>query len=114
MGLNIVKKRPLSEKKIQGDILKFLALVKNKYKLFYYRQNGGSIKTDKTYFKCASINGLSDIVVVKDGIYIGLEIKSQKGIQSNHQKDVERGLTVAGGLYFVVRSVADVKKALGV
>ena len=45
-----------------------------------------------------------------DGIYIGLEVKTADGKQSKEQKAIQDRITVAGGLYFIVRSVDDVKK----
>ena len=60
--------------------------------------------------RTASVSGLPDIVAIKDGIYIGLEVKTATGIQSKEQKAIQDRITVAGGLYFIVRSVDDVKK----
>ena len=58
------------------------------------------------------INLTPDVVLetIKEGVYIGLEVKTADGKQSKEQKAIQDRITVAGGLYFIVRSVDDVKK----
>lgn len=54
---------------------------------------------------CISIEGL--------GIFIGFEVKAEKGRQSQHQKVFQEKLEVrANGFYFVVRSIKEVEEAL--
>ena len=97
----------ISEKHIQKAILDYLAFKK----IFHYRQNSGAFKTESGgYMRAASVSGLPDIVAIKDGIYIGLEVKTATGRQSKEQKDIESKITAAGGLYLVVRSLDDVRK----
>lgn len=55
------------------------------------------------------INGVSDVVAVKDGVVLFLEVKTEKGRQSDAQKMFEKKLAEKGGRYFVVRSLDDVK-----
>lgn len=55
-----------------------------------------------------SKRGVPDIVCVKEGKYVGIEVKTEKGALSEHRHDFGRGLMLAGGDYFVVRSVDDV------
>lgn len=57
-------------------------------------------------------NGVPDIIVIKDGKFIGLEVKTPKGRQSDAQKEFERDVTAAGGCYNIVTSIEDVQ-ALG-
>ena len=97
----------ISEKHIQKAILDYLAYKK----ILHYRQNSGAFKTESGgYMRTASVSGLPDIVAIKDGLYIGLEVKTATGKQSKEQKAIQDRITVAGGLYFIVRSVDDVKK----
>lgn len=56
--------------------------------------------------------GDPDIVVCYKGHYIGLEAKSENGVQSPIQKVRETEIIKAGGIYEIVRSVEDVKKVL--
>ena len=97
----------ISEKHIQKTILDYLAFKK----IFHYRQNSGAFKTESGgYMRTASVSGLPDIVAIKDGIYIGLEVKTATGRQSEEQREIQNRVTAAGGLYFVVRSLDDVRK----
>ena len=59
--------------------------------------------------RTASVNGLPDIVAIKDGIYIGIEVKAPKGKQSESQKAIQAEIEKAGGKYIVARSLDDVK-----
>lgn len=65
-------------------------------------------KHTSPYVRC----GVPDIIVVKEGKFIGLEVKSATGRQSTAQEDFERDLRIAGGVYFLVRSIEDVENAL--
>ena len=97
----------ISEKHIQKAILDYLSY-KN---IFHYRQNSGAFKTESGgYMRTASVSGLPDIVAIKDGIYIGLEVKTATGIQSKEQREIQNRITAAGGLYLVVRNLEDVRK----
>lgn len=97
----------ISEKHTQKAILDYL-----KYKkIFHYRQNSGAFKTESGgYMRTASVSGLPDIVAIKDGLYIGLEVKTEIGRQSKEQREIQNRITAAGGLYLVVRSLDDVRK----
>lgn len=93
------------EKDIQKAILQYLKAKR----IFHYRQNSGAFKTENGFMRTASVNGLPDIVAIKEGIYIGLEVKTQNGRQSDAQRGIQDEITKAGGFYFVVRSVEDVQ-----
>ena len=58
------------------------------------------------------MRGTPDIIAVIDGVFTGFEVKTAKGRQSPDQVLFEKRLTNAGGRYFVVRSVSDVKTLL--
>jgi hypothetical protein len=55
--------------------------------------------------------GLPDIVVVRAGRFVALEVKKTGAYQSKEQKEFERQIKEAGGEYYVVRSIEDVQKA---
>lgn len=56
-----------------------------------------------------AINGVSDFVVIIDGRVIGLEFKTKIGRQSDSQKSFEEKLRKAGGEYFIIRSLDELK-----
>jgi hypothetical protein len=98
------------EKDIQMAICDYLAFKKH----FFWRQNTSAIINHKTgNFKSMpkySLNGVPDIILIKDGIFIGLEVKRPKGVQSENQKEFERRTKQAGAQYHIVTSIDDVQK----
>lgn len=92
------------EADIQRTIIEYL-----KYKrLFWWRNNSGALKTEHGGFIRFGATGSPDIFIVKDGKIYGLEVKAEKGKQSDNQLLFQQGFEKAGGLYFVVRSLKDV------
>lgn len=92
------------EKNIQNAIEKYLTLKKH----FFWKNNTGAMKTEYGGFIRFGAVGSPDICVVKDGFFIGLEVKTLKGKQSPAQKDFETRLKEAGAEYYIVKSIDDV------
>jgi len=68
------------------------------------------------YYNLAGLGsypGLSDLVAVRDGRVVHIEVKTPKGVQSEKQKRFQRKLEAAGGEYVLARSVADVEHLAG-
>jgi len=64
------------------------------------------------YYNLAGLGsypGLSDLVAVKDGRVVHIEVKTPKGRQSDWQKRFQDRLEAAGGEYILARSVEDVE-----
>ena len=57
-------------------------------------------------------NGVPDIIIVIDGMFIGLEFKTYRGHQSQDQKNFQAKLESAGGKYHIIRSVNDLNAVL--
>ena len=76
---------------------------------FYWRNNSGATRTASGGFVRFGTAGSPDIIVIKHGLFIGLEVKAPAGRQSPDQKEFERGVTEAGGEYHVVRTIDDVQ-----
>lgn len=101
-----------SEKQLMRGCLDYLAYYKKTYPIFYFRANSGSVITQGgRVFKGASA-GTPDIILLVDSIFCGLECKTEKGRQSQVQKEVEKAITDAGGKYFLIRSMEDIKKVI--
>lgn len=72
----------------------------------------------KTFRKHANkwaLNGFPDLVVFHknlNGRFLGLEVKSEKGRQSDAQKQMQEIITSSGGFYFLIRNVEDAFEAL--
>ncbi len=54
--------------------------------------------------------GVSDFVAIKDGNVLFIEVKTERGRQSEHQKKFENNICNSGGHYFVARDVSDVDR----
>jgi len=59
-----------------------------------------------------SYPGLSDLVAVKGGKVVHIEVKRPGGHQSENQKRFQANLEAAGGAYVVAKSVEDVEHLL--
>jgi hypothetical protein len=98
------------EKDIQRAICDYLAYSRH----FFYRNNNTPMfDTKRGMFRAMpkyTPHGLPDIVVVKDGKYIGLEVKREKGQVSKEQTETGKRIVSAGGEWHVVRSIDDVQK----
>ena len=66
----------------------------------------------KTYFRKSRNIGMADIhaefMIGGIPVSVWLEVKTNTGILSSHQKEFRDGVTSYGGFYFVVRSIDDV------
>lgn len=72
--------------------------------VFHYKNHGG----------LGSAPGLPDITgCLSDGRGFWIEVKTNKGVLSDHQKRFIDNINSAGGLAFVARSVEDVIEKLG-
>lgn len=101
----------MKESVIQKGILDYLTLYAKTNPIYFFRAGAGAVKTMQgRYFKTGRA-GLPDIVVIKDK-FIGLEVKTKTGRQSQNQKQAEKDIKAAGGEYYIVRSIADVKEIL--
>lgn len=101
-----------TENDIQNAILQYLELKRH----CFWRQNTTAIYDPKRGIHRKpppyALNGVSDIVLIKNGLAIFLEVKKPEGRQSPSQKTFEQKVTNAGAEYHVVRSIEDVQ-ALG-
>lgn len=101
------------ESGIQKAILDYLLIREKQGKLTYWRSNNippSSFNNGKKFYYKTSIHakgGIPDIIVVKDGLFIGLEVKD-KSKQSDSQIKFETNIKKNGGQYYIVRSIDDV------
>lgn len=102
-----------TEKNIQDTICQYLALKK----YFFWRSNNLPAFDKKTgrvwNMPKYSMNGIPDIIVIGEiGQFIGLEIKSKTGKQSEAQKLFQQKCEKQGAEYFLVRSLKEVQEIL--
>lgn len=61
--------------------------------------------------KC-NITGYPDLTLFRDNLTLFIEVKNEKGIQSEIQKYVQKQLESKGFKYFIVRSLDEFKKII--
>lgn len=97
------------EKDIQKAILDYLGYQKD---IYFFRAGAGAIQTLKGgYFKTGKA-GLPDIIVLKDGRFIGLEVKTPSGRVSEAQEQAKQDIVACKGEYHIVTSIDEVIEAL--
>lgn len=99
------------ESAIERDILRWL----NERGGFYafkihttgqFDRGTGSYRKHSVY----AVNGVSDVVALKDGVVLFLEVKAPHGKQSADQVKFMKAVRSMGGNYEVVTSVEDVEE----
>lgn len=109
-----------SEKEIENAIFEWLAFQRD---IFAFKVNTvGVYDQRKGVFRKSSkwvINGTPDIIACMSfkglPIFVSLEVKSAKGVQSKEQIEFEQSITQkVNGFYFLVRSVQDAQNALNI
>lgn len=76
------------------------ALRRSGWAVFYIFQGLGSYK------------GISDLIAIRDGRTVFIEVKTQTGRQSDYQKEFQRVCQAHGVRYILARSVNDVEELL--
>lgn len=98
-----------SEKEIENAIFELL----NRLGWFAWKNNSTGIYDPKIgkFRKSKNknvINGASDILAIKNGIVLFIEVKSLTGRMSEDQEIFRDNIVRSGGYYYVVRSCAEV------
>jgi len=103
-----------SESRIQQEIVRYF---RNNYCLKHHEPRSMilSIPNEEKprYVKTGLLPGAADLLVVIEGKAIFVEVKTPKGKQGPKQATFEKQCEQVGAPYFLVRSLYDFKKALG-
>ena len=101
------------EYSLQCQICAYLNLVLDKKVLWTSFPAGGGGKIRGAMLKKSGlVAGWPDLQLLKDGVYHGIEIKTEKGIISDAQKRMHKNIRQNGGKVAVCRSINDVEMAL--
>ena len=111
--------RTTPEGAVQHAVLDYLARLELQGKLIFWRQNNTGVWDARKgcYRKQQGPGarlGVPDIMVVVPplGRLVALECKAPKGVQSKPQHGFQRSHEAMGGVYALVRSLADAEAAL--
>lgn len=105
-----IQTTPLSEERIQQEIVMHY---RNNYCLLHHKPqcvifsvpNEGKPELVRT----GLLAGVSDLIILHGQKVIFLEVKTQKGVQSEKQKEFQRKVSVLGFEYKLVRSFEEYK-----
>ena len=106
--------KPPLESEISATICEYLSLKMKQGKLMFWRNNNvpvSSMRDGQRVFRSMpkySLIGVSDIIVVKEGWAIFLEVKRKGTKQSEGQIEFEKLVKKNGAEYHVVRSLDEV------
>lgn len=112
-GKNIRKKPSHEEDNLQARIVYWFDIQYPGYKkLLFHPSNGGKRNAiEAAKFKRMGVRpGVADLMLVvpnKFYPYMCIELKSEKGKQSEHQKDFQRAVESIGAKYVVCRSLEE-------
>ena len=90
----------MAEKELAAKILRYLKTVP---RCFAWKEHGGMYGTA----------GIPDIIACIDGRFYAFEVKTSEGKTTKLQDATLRKILAAGGRAFVVRSVDEVRTAIG-
>lgn len=97
----------------ENQVLQAIGDYLTRKKYFFFRVNQIPVyEPTRKVFRAMpkySKKGVPDLILIKDGWFIGLEVKD-KGKQSKDQKEFETGCKKAGAEYYLVRSIDDLKE----
>ncbi len=71
----------------------------------------GIPKSDGT-FRPNSMAGFADILAMFQGTAVALEVKTNKGRQTEKQKEFQKEFERGGGVYYIVRNVEQVHEIM--
>jgi len=97
------------ESAIQKQILDYIR------RLGFYawkNNNTGIFDPKRKVFRTVETKGVSDIIAIKNSLVLFIEVKTEKGVQSDSQKEFQAEIEKHGGIYILARSIEDVSEWL--
>jgi len=101
----------MKESKIVTSVCNYLQLLENQGKLCFIRNNSGALKIGNRFIRFGK-KGSPDIVLFLPKYVILLEIKNDKGTQSENQVEFQKRIEKLGYFYVIARSLDDVLSLL--
>ena len=103
----------MSESEILRDIEEYLQYLKNQGKIWYMRCNSGMAYLGSGKHRYAvklAPEGTADLLVLNDTRVIWIEVKDEKGKQSEAQVEFQKEIEALECEYIIARSLDDVVK----
>lgn len=97
-----------AEAGIQLYVLARLQILERQGRVYYFRNNSFAGKIQRYNGTQGYIDnakpGMPDVVMCLDGTFVGIELKSLVGRQSDSQKRAQALIEGAGGKYYIVKT----------
>ena len=107
-------KLKISEKDLQSEAIKTLKHFDNIYVIRNNNFVGKIMRPNRTsgWINNSTNKGSPDLILLKNGFYIGVEFKSTDATQSKDQKKAENFIRRCGGHYFLVKTIQEFDKII--
>jgi len=104
----------LSEHQIQAQIVTYFNQTYPNYRkcLFHVQQTASNRIQGAIYKSLGVTSGVSDLILVADNSVYFIELKDDKGKQSEHQRTFQSQVTTLGHTYLIIRSLGEFKVLL--
>ncbi len=96
-----------TEAQLQKTVLAYLTAAG----VFHFRANSGAVMRGKRLIRMA-VAGTPDVLACVCGRFVGIELKSESGVQRESQKAWQAALEEAGGVYWVIRDLDSLRDKL--
>ena len=100
----------MKESILLRGVMDLLRMLETKHDIYYFRSSSGNVRTSTGRNFRTGKSGCPDVSLIFNGIYYGLECKSDTGRQSPAQRQAQAEIEAAGGRYVIVKCLGDVKK----
>jgi hypothetical protein len=98
-----------SEQQIENSVCHWLDYKGIKYWITKVKGEPHFKKNGEFFMKKTPNRGFPDILCCIKGKMIGLEIKTVIGRQSEYQKEQQRKILAAGGIYWIIRNIQELE-----
>jgi hypothetical protein len=102
----------MNEKTVQKACLDLLESLSRQSKQIYATRTNSGMAVINGYRVQLCRPGWPDITACIGGKFVGIEVKKKGGKQSNAQKDAEKAIINAGGVYLLVDEIKVLKDYL--
>lgn len=109
----------MNEDILQAEIYKWYhnnfctKLNDNPHVIFSVPNGGKRSKSEAMILKATGVvAGVSDLIIIQPNRIIFIELKTEKGVQSNEQKSFEKKVKNLGFEYYLIRSMDEFKKSV--
>jgi len=106
---NYYKPAIVGETEILKACKEYLGVLEKQRKLYFIRNNSGGSKTKSGFIRYGKSGSADLLLSLPNGVFIHCEAKTEKGTQSDAQKEAQALLEHLGHIYVIIRSLSDLE-----